>query len=132
MASIGIAFTDSGSVTHNVVITSFTGEDFPRQYLASAGFSNSASGAQILDGPPFEQKYFWTIAAIIPSSDAQDLDALFNAWDADRAAGLPVACGITDETFGATLNKNVVFSTPPTYTYKGPAQTLVAFGLTEV
>ena len=132
MASIGIAFTDSGSTVHNVVISSFAQGDFPRQYLASGGFSNSANGALIVDGPAYRQKYFWTIAAIIPSADALAIDAMFQAWDADRAGGLPVACGITDQTFGPTVSTSAVFSTPPTFTYQGGNVTLVSLGLTEV
>ena len=30
------------------------------------------------------------------TTDAQDFDAMFRAWDADRATGLAAACGIGD------------------------------------
>jgi hypothetical protein len=132
MASIGIAFNDSLAVNHNVVITDFTGQDFPRQYANNASFEYSANGSHVLGGPAYRQKYIWTIAAVIPTADALALDALFVAWDTDRAAGKPVACGITDETFGASVTTNAVFSTSPSYTYMGGNLTLVAFGMSEV
>lgn len=132
MASIGVAFVDSLSVNYNVVISDFNDANLPRQYLNNAEFSYSANGSNILGGPAYRQKYVWTIASIIPTADALALDALFVAWDTDRAAGKPVACGVTDETFGATITTNAVFSTAPSYTYMGGNLTMVAFGLTEV
>jgi hypothetical protein len=69
---------------------------------------------------------------MIPTAEAENFDAMYRAWDADRAAGHPVACGVTDDTFGATVNTNVIFSTAPTFMRAGPQYTVVSFGLTEV
>lgn len=57
---------------------------------------------------------------------------MYMAWDLDRSAGLSVALGIVDQTFGDTLTTNAVFSTAPSYSKYGPANMLVSFGLTEV
>ena len=64
--------------------------------------------------------------------DAIDFEAMFRAWDGDRAQGLPAACGIADTTFGPQLDTNAVFVTPPSFTRMGPGYTMVAFGLLEV
>ena len=62
----------------------------------------------------------------------QTLYNMFKAWDQDRAEGLPVACGIVDDTFIETVSVNAVFSTPPSFTQLGAYGFLVDFGMTEV
>lgn len=74
----------------------------------------------------------WAISSIVDTSKAVEVDQLFQSWDADRASGLAVACGVADTTFGAQVNANAIFSEPPTYTRLSPALTLVSFGLMEV
>lgn len=133
MAQIGISYTPSGgSPAYNFVLDNFGEQNMPRTYLSSTDFSQSANGASVISGPAFAQKYQWAISTVMPTTDAGDFDAMFRAWDQDRAAGLPVACGVTDTTFGAEVNASVVFATPPSYTYFGPGFSLVSFGLMEV
>ena len=133
MSQIGVSFTPSGgSPVYSFVFDNFGDNALPRNYQSEATFSQSANGTTILDGPSYRQKYIWAFSSIIPTAQAVQVDAMFQAWDADRSAGLPVACGITDETFGAVVTTSVVFSTPPTYVRMGPQFTMVAFGLTEV
>ncbi len=133
MSQIGVSFTPSGgSPVYSFVFDNFGDNALPRNYQSEATFSQSANGTTILDGPSYRQKYIWAFSSIIPTAQAVQVDAMFQAWDTDRSAGLPVACGITDETFGAVVTTNVVFSTPPTYVRMGPQFTMVAFGLTEV
>jgi len=132
MAQIGISYTPSGgSPVYNFVLDNFGGNEMPRSYLASAEFSQSANGASIINGPAYSQKYQWAITTVMPTVDAGSFDAMFRDWDQDRASGLPVACGVTDTTFGADVNADVVFVTPPSYTYFGPGFSLVSFGLME-
>ena len=131
MSQIGLAYTSQGGTSHNFVIDNFGGNDLPRTYQASAEYGSSANGAVLQSGPAFRQKYQWAISTIMSKSDAADFDEMFTDWDADRAAGYPVACGITDETFGAVVNGSVVFGTPPSYTRLGPGLMLVSFGLLE-
>lgn len=132
MAQIGISYTPSGgSPVYNFVLDNFGGNEMPRSYLSSADFSQSANGASIISGPAFRQKYQWVVSTVMPTSDAGNFDAMFRAWDQDRANGLPVACGITDTTFGGQVDADVVFVTPPSYTYFGPGFSLVSFGLME-
>ena len=133
MLQIGVSFTPSGgSPVYSFVFDNFGDNALPRNYQSEASFSQSANGTAILGGPAYRQKYLWAISSLIPTSKAVQVDTMFQAWDADRSTGLPVACGITDETFGATITTSVVFSTPPTYVRMGPQLTLVSFGLTEV
>ncbi|HAW77980.1 MAG TPA: hypothetical protein DCW74_19870 [Alteromonas australica] len=133
MSQIGVSFTPSaGSPVYSIVFDNFLDEGFPRNYQGEATFSQSANGATILDGPAYRQKYIWVISSLVPHATAISLDALFQAWDLDRSNGLPVACGVVDMTFGATVTTSAVFSTPPTYTYMGGDLTMVTFGLTEI
>ena len=132
MASIGVSFTpQAGSPVYSFVFRNFGGNDMPRSYVDSVGFSESANGTTILGGPAYAQKRIWAVSSMIPTSEAENFDAMYRAWDADRAAGYPVACGITDDTFGPTVNTDAIFSTAPTYMRAGPQYTVVSFGLTE-
>lgn len=133
MSQIGVSYTPSGgSPVYNFVFDNFGDNSLPRNYKASTTFQDSANGATILTGPAYRQKYIWVISSIIPTTDASQFDVMFQAWDADRAAGLPAACGVTDETFGSIVNASVIISTPPTYVRQGPKFTMISFGLTEV
>ena len=133
MSQIGISFTPSGgSPVYSIVFDNYGDNALPRNYQSEASFSQSANGTTILGGPAYRQKYIWVISSLVANTKAFELDAMFQAWDTDRSAGLPVACGITDETFGPSITSNVVFSTPPTYVRMGPQFTMVSFGLTEV
>lgn len=133
MSQIGISFTpDAGSPVYNFLFSEFSGADLPRTYQSTAQFSQSANGTSILTGAPFRQKYIWAVSSPMPTAEAANFDAMFKAWDADRANGLAAAVGVIDETFGTTVNTSAIFSTPPTYTRMSPAYMMVAFGLTEV
>lgn len=66
------------------------------------------------------------------TADAASFDAMFKAWDTDRAAGLPAAVGVIDQTFGTEVSTSAVISTPPSYSRMSPTHMMVAFGLTEV
>ena len=92
----------------------------------------SASGADLLGGSAYAQKYQWVISTIMQTTDALSFDSMFRAWDADRASGLTSACGIVDETWGADVTTNAIFVTAPTYTRMGNKLTMVSFGLQEV
>lgn len=130
---IGLSYTpDSGSPVYNILFKEFTSRDLPRSYLNNAAFSNSANGTVVLAGPAFRQKYAWAIDCHLTKADAIELRDLFEAWDADRANGLPVACGLTDETFGATINTSVLITTPPTFSYYSQSLVITNIGLTEV
>ena len=133
MSRIGISYTpSSGSPVYNFVLDNFGGPDLPRSYQQSAEYAQSASGASIITGPAFRQKYQWVITTTMPKADAASFDEMVRAWDLDRASGLPAACGITDETFGGTVTASAIFATMPTYVRQGPQFFLVSFGLTEV
>lgn len=127
MSQLGISYEGT-----DLVFDNFGGVEMPRSYQQSAEFSKSASGASIVNGSPFRQKYMWAMSSIVSEADAQQLDAIFQAWDQDRAQGLPAALGVTDETFGATVTTSAVFSTMPTFSRLGPNVFLASFGLMEV
>ena len=132
MSQIGISFTSSGGPLYSFVFTNFGDTEMPRSYRSSASFSQSANGTTILGGPAFRQKYQWVLSSIVETVEAEQIDLLFQAWDADRAQGLPAACGIVDQTFGPDVSTSAIFVTPPSYNRLSPVLTLVSFGLEEV
>ena len=133
MSQIGVSFTPSGgSPVYSFVFTEFSDSTFPRTYSGVASFSFTASGSPSLAGPPYAQKYIWAITTRLTISQAESFDAMYRAWDTDRSNGLAAAVGVTDETFGSTVNASAVFTTPPTYSKMGHTHIWVSFGLTEV
>jgi len=130
---IAISYTAVGGGTpRNHLIDNFGDNAMPRSYVNSATFDTSASGANILGGPAFRQRYQWVISTIMRTSLAESFDLMFREWDGDRAAGYSAAVGIVDQTWGSLIGTSAVFVTPPTYTRMGPQLTLVSFGLQEV
>tara|TARA_Y100000004_G_scaffold153871_2_gene177827 strand:+ start:703 stop:1104 length:402 start_codon:yes stop_codon:yes gene_type:complete len=133
VAKIAISYTPSGgSPVYSFELDNFQDAGFPRTYMGSASFDKSASGAVILSGPAYKEKYQWVISTYMPTSDAYNFDAMFRAWDEDRASGKSVACGIVDETWGPTVTTSAVFLTPPVFAFAGGNITLVSFGLGEI
>ena len=131
MASIGIAYSGSGG-SYNVILNEFTTQELPRSYSNDAEYQQGISGATLLAGPAFKQKYVWAISARVDRTTAENLDGLFNSWDQDRADGLPAACGVVDQTFGSSVSVNAIFSTAPQFEYLNQHHFIVSFGLTEV
>lgn len=129
---IGISYTADSGGAYNFQVDNFGDNAMPRSYTGSVSFDMSANGANILGGPAYRQKYQWVIATLMPTVVAKEFDAMFQAWDADRAAGLTAACGVTDQTWGPVVDTDAVFVTPPTYTRMSPQLTMVSFGLQEV
>ena len=132
MSRIGISYTPNGGSAYNFVLDNFGDNAIPRTYQETSSYSVAASGTSIISGPAFRQKYQWVISSVVNTTDAAEFDAMFRGWDADRAAGRAPAVGVTDETFGATVNANAVFQTAPSYVRMGPKFTLISFGLAEV
>ncbi len=133
MSQIGVSFTPSGGTpVYSFTFDNFGDNSLPRTYQSTASFSQSANGTTILGGPAFRQKYLWVISSLITTVKAAEIDEMFQAWDTDRANGLPAAVGVTDTTFGPVVNANARISTPPTYSRMSPVLTMVTFGLTEV
>ena len=131
--SLGISYTPvAGTPVYDITIKEFTDSAIPRAYIAETSYGQSVTGASILTGPTYRQKYIWTIAAHLTPAQAQDLDAMFRAWDEDRSNGNNAAIGVVDQTFGAEVDTTALFSTPPSFTYVSPSRTAVAFGLSEV
>ena len=133
MSQIGVSYTPSGgSPVYSFVFDNFGDNALPRSYQGGASFDQSANGTSIIGGPAFRQKYVWVISSIVTEGEAASFDEMFQAWDTDRAAGLPVAMGITDDTFGPSVSTSAVVSTSPSYVRMGPKFMLVSFSLTEV
>ncbi len=132
MSQLGISFTPAGGTELSFVFKNFGGNEIPRTYQSAASFSFSANGTSILGGPAYRQKYQWVMSSVVEKAEAEEIDTLFQAWDTDRAEGLPAACGIIDQTFGPEVSANAVFVTPPSYVRYGPRLMLVSFGLEEV
>lgn len=132
MSVIAVSFTSSEPSVYNFVFDKFTDDSLPRSYADSNNFSFSANGTAILTGPARTQRHLWAISTPLDNATAAEFDEMYRAWDLDRSAGLSVALGIVDQTFGDTLTTNAIFSTAPSYSKYGPANMLVSFGLTEV
>ena len=131
--SLGISYTPvSGSPVYDITFTEFTDTSLPRSYIGDVSYEMSANGATILSGPAFRQKYIWVISCHQTPVKAQELDAMFRAWDEDRSNGYSAAVGIVDNTFGTQVSTSALFSTSPSYVYVSPSITLVSFGLSEV
>jgi len=132
MSVIAVSFTSSGSDVYNFVFDKFIDDTLPRTWAESTNFSFSVSGSAILTGPARSQRHIWAISSPVDNLTAANFDEMYKAWDLDRSAGLSVALGVVDQTFGDTLTTNAVFSTAPSYSKFGPFNMLVSFGLTEV
>lgn len=132
MSVIAVSFTSSDSDVYNFVFDKFADDNLPRNWAESSNFTFSVNGTAILTGPARAQRHVWAISSPLDNATAASFDEMYMAWDSDRSAGLAVALGIVDETFGDTLTTNAVFSTAPSYSKYGPANMLVSFGLTEV
>lgn len=132
MSSIGIAYSPQAGGSYNILVDMFSGAEVARTYDQSVSFERGISGQQLIQGRPGRQKFIWAISAVLTDTEAKVVDDMFKAWDADRATGLSVACGITDETLFDPLTTSAVFSTPPSYIRMGPHHYTVSFGLTEV
>ena len=133
-ASIALSYTaqQGDQAVYNIEIKEFTGRDLPRSYVGNANITTSANGSAIITGPSYRQKVIWAVSTITDKAAAIEIDNLYKAWDFDRSAGMTAAVGVVDTTFGATLDSNAVFSTPPTFILLSPATVQVDFGLSEV
>lgn len=132
MSQIGVSYTpNAGSPVYSFTFSEFTDGGLPRQYVNNASFDFSANGASIITGPAYAQKHIWAVSSVLSNAEAASFDAMFKAWDADRATGLPAAVGIIDQTFGAEVNTSAVFSTAPSYSKFSHTHMVVSFGLTE-
>lgn len=132
MSVVAISFTPPGGSTYNFVFDKFLDGNYPRAYVEQTNFDISVSGTSILTGPAYQQKRIWAINTMLTKELAESFDSMYRDWDIARYTGQAVALGLTDTTFGSTVNANVTFSTSPTYTKMGPKNVSVAFGLTEV
>lgn len=134
MASIVLEYAsiEAPVTVYSFTFREFSGEDMPRTINSQAVFSSSANGANIIGGPAYRQRSIWSISAPMARTEAEDLLAMFNAWDADRAAGHSSVVGVVDTTFGPAVSANAIFSTPPSFTWANPSLMFVDFGLSEV
>lgn len=132
MSSIGLSYTDSGAANHSLEVDLFSGDNLPRSIMQEAKLEFSAGGSAIASGPARKQRRLWAIATFLSASQAITLEALYAAWDQDRAQGLACAVAVTDATsFGDPVVASAWFSTAPTFSRAGPLW-LASFGLTEV
>ena len=132
VGSLSLAYTELSGQTYEFVLTEFTANELPRAYVPSGGFEVAVTGAAVLAGQPFRNRYIWAVSAILTKEDAEGIDNMFRKWDADRATGAVVALGVDDRTFGDQILTSALFSTPPSYERLGPTNFIVTFGLTEV
>jgi hypothetical protein len=129
--SLSLAYESSEGEEHAVGVSQFSGGDLPRSYLQQAKLDFTSQGGAILGGPVRRQRMLWAATAYVTADEAHDLDALYLAWDADRAAGLAAVVAITDNTGPVgTITASAIFTTAPKFSRSGSAW-LASFGLTE-
>jgi len=110
---IAVSYTQQtgGSTVYSLTFTYFTDENVPRSYLEECTLDFSS---------------------VLSTSDAQNLEALYRAWLADKVTGISCVLAVVDDTFGPTpISANAIFSTAPTFTKFSPTEWLVSLGLTE-
>lgn len=131
--SLGISYTPiAGTPVYDITIKEFTDNSLPRLYDSQIAYGTSVTGASVLEGPAFAQKYIWTISAHFTKEKALELDAMFRAWDEDRSTGANAALGLIDRTFGPEVNTTVLFSSAPSFVYLSPSVIVGSFGLSEI
>lgn len=121
--SIDIAF---GSYQYSFNV--FTDSTLPGMRQSQATLEYSSFGVGYLSGPAVAQKRMWTISAVIPADERQDLEDLFEAWDSLRATGSKDAVVTLIDGLIASSSTvyNTVFTEPPSYsTYRGRSRYLI-------
>lgn len=117
---------------YEITFRQFTNQQVMRTYQPTVSFQRSVSGTNVLAGPSEVSKFVWGVSGRTDKTIGLQLDEMFRAWSADRAAGLAAAVAVLDETWGDIGTRNAVFTTPPTFTYQNDNSVIAAFGLTEV
>jgi hypothetical protein len=132
VGSLAISYTSAAGTAYAVEVSRFSGGDLPRSYLQQTKLDFTAQGAAVMGGPVRRQRMLWAATAFLEPEQAATLDALYRAWDADRAAGLAAVLSVTDTTGpGASITASALFTTAPGYSRAG-MEWLGSFGLTEV
>lgn len=133
MSTISIAYTtQDASATYNVSFQLFSDGSLPRTYLDSGGLENTVKGGIYYSGSMYPNKRVWAISSVLTDAQAQTLDTLYRAWDADRAEGYATVVGILDDTFGDSVDTDATITTPPTFSKFGVGHWTISIGLTEV
>jgi len=120
----------------SVDFTTFTDTDFPRTYMAQANLEFSQIGTAYASGPARKQRQMWSISSYVDTAKWTAIDALFTAWDAQRATGDNLAfVNITDSLIGTAKTYKAFFTEPPTLSKLTPSNNrdfIVTFVLVEV
>ena len=133
--AIGITLTFG---TASVRLERFSGGGAQRSYVDSATLSFGATGSAIQSGFTRSVRRLWTVSTLATKEQAFALQALYEAWDTQRAAGAIATVQLRDEVTvanpAAPLLKATVFSEPVTTELVGNGSPLyrVSFGLSEV
>lgn len=138
MADFTIGFTSQPTVAnpsgviYEITFRQFTNEQVMRTYQPQVNFERTLGGANVLSGPANVSKYIWGVSGVTDKAVGLQLDALYQAWNLDRASGIAAAVAVLDETWGNIGTRSAVFTTPPTFSYTSDLYVVASFGLTEV
>ncbi len=133
--AIGITLTYGGNA---VRLERFSGGGAQRSYVDSATLNFGATGSAIQSGFTRSVRRLWTVSTLAKKEQAFALQALYEAWDTQRATGAIATVQLRDEVTvadpAAPLLKVTVFSEPVTMELVGNGSPLyrVSFGLSEV
>lgn len=120
--------------TYDLTFSDFTEGALPRTFVSTSQLRTSSTGAQILSGAPYTAKFVWAVSANVTAADAENLMAMFKAFDDERSLGTLPVMTVDDYTFGSRVTAPAVFTTPPTIEKLGNLEShyTVSFGVTEV
>ena len=132
MASFSIGYTSQVGDLYEMTFRQFTTEDVMRTYQPTVNFERTVGGTNVLTGPAELSKFIWAVSGVTDKAIGLQIDALYRAWNLDRAAGSAAAVAVLDETWGNIGTRSAVISTPPSFNYVSDLYVVASFGLTEV
>ena len=125
-----------GYGSNTVSFTSFSGEDLPRTVVDQAGLNFSSLGVAYSTGSVRKQRKLWSVAAVGTLDQWNDLLAIFDAWDTERASGSGQALvTVQDTLLGANITALGFFTANPSLAKLSPGNNtlfIISFGITEV
>lgn len=132
MASFSIGYTSQEEVLYEMTFRQFTTEEVMRTYQPTVNFERTIGGTNVLTGPAEVSKFIWGVSGVTDKAIGLQVDAMYRAWNLDRASGIAAAIAVLDETWGDIGTRSAVFTTPPSFAYVNNLYVIASFGLTEV
>jgi hypothetical protein len=121
---------------NTVEFDGFTDTDFPRTYMAQASLEFSQIGTAYASGPARKQRQMWSISSHGDSEKWDDIQAVYDSWDEQRARGSNLAyVSFVDELIGSAKTYKAFFTEPPALSKISPSNSrdfIITFVLVEI